>query len=208
MDIFDGKGPVTDTPEPVPAPPRLFSMFAILGVYVASFLAVYLSVVVTPYAFSDDYSALRNVLTGQVWVFDPKLIGYGRPVYALLEELALPMMSSLGDLRFLRVFGIVSIGLTAFACHVWLRRSGLPRPVNLGLPAMLGLMPAFQVDAAWAIASFFVLSALLSGLAFALVEWATAGARRVSWSRVIAAVAMLSAAFSIHQPDAMFFWVF
>jgi hypothetical protein len=208
MDIHDGKCVFTSTPESVPASPRLFSTFGVLVVYVASFLAVYLSVIVTPYAFSDDYSGLRNAMTHQVWAPALKVAGGGRPLYALLQGLVLPLIPSLGGLRFLRVLGIVNIGFMAFACHIWLSRARLPRVVNLGLPAMLGLMPPFQVYAAWATAAFFPLSALLSGLAFALLEWAPADARVMSRSRLIAVVAILTAALTIYQPSAMFFWVF
>ncbi len=79
MDNPGGKGGFTSTPQFAPAPPRLFLIFGILVVYVATFLAIYLSVIVTPYAFSDDYSGLRNAMTHQVWATALKMTGYGRP---------------------------------------------------------------------------------------------------------------------------------
>src|SRR5579872_2132130 len=106
--------------EPIPCSPRPHPIARILLVYIMLFLAVYLVTIVTPYGFLDDYSALRNAMLRQMSAQSLKATGGGRPVYALLMCLVLPMMRSVGDLRFLRAISVVSIGLVALACHVWL----------------------------------------------------------------------------------------
>ena len=74
---------------------------------------------------------------------------------------------------------------------------------------IMGTTLPFQVYAAWAIAAFNVFAALASGLAFALGERAfDAQGLFPKWLLAAGASLLLLAALTIHQPAAMFFWVF
>jgi len=180
--------------------PLLFSL---------SILACYGPVILVPYAFSDDYSLFYNASVQKNFVDRYQVIASGRPLYAFILERTLAGLTDIADLRYVRlagVAGIIAVGLLilrVLSAHGW---SGLQSAL---IALIICTLPSFQVYAAWATTSFFPYSALLSGLGFIAAQKGLSNRDRTTkWFSLTAAVVLLSTAFAIYQPTAMFFWFF
>lgn len=171
------------------------------------FLFVYIPVATYTYAFADDYTALLRGTTHDRQAFAEfleRVASQGRPIYAILQRLIFVRMHGVGDLVWLRLFGVAGVAAVSALSFRALANSKFPKAVSLALALMIGLMPCFQVYAAWATCSFFPWAALLAGLAFLNAERAGP-----LFSRPTAlAVALLAASLAIYQPAAMMFWAF
>lgn len=180
----------------------------ILSFYLAVFAATYFAVIAAPFAFLDDYVTLANAMRHDTATKTLTTFVYGRPLSGLLDQWSMSLMRTVGDFRYLRCVEILGTALLAATFHLWLVGARFPRAVAVGLPLMIGLMPAFQTYAAWAATAFYPIAALLGGLAFTLVDRSSHVARPARWPILIAATLMLTGGLSIYQPAAMFFWVF
>ena len=182
-------------------------IFLMVGV-----LLCYSSVLVIPYAFSDDYLFLiahaglpGTGNTSATYAF----IANGRPTGALLTDLFFSYANTIGDLRYLRLWGVIGIGLLAWSIDRALVRVGWSRKQTVLLSVIICTLPSFQVYASCATALFYPFAALASGRALAMAERACdEQCRLYKWSLVAGAVLLLLVAFTIYQPAAMFFWVF
>ena len=76
----------------------------------------YVPVLLTPYAFSDDYTILAQALQGKTEVRALQ-IAQGRPVGALLTHLAFSAIRDIGEVRYLRLVGVLGIALVAWSLY-------------------------------------------------------------------------------------------
>lgn len=163
-------------------------------------------VVISTYAFSDDYTTLFNVLSSNENAFQWDMMS-GRPVYAVVRYWAQSVLHGIGDFSWLRLAAVVSIA--AYCCFVRffiMRRAlALSPTLQLLLPLALSLIPAMTVYASWATCFPFALAMLLSGVSYYLVSDARVQGRL--W-RVPVGCLLLIAAFGIYQPAAMTFALF
>jgi uncharacterized membrane protein len=188
------------------------SRAVLLGITVAVF-GMFLPTVIVPYAFSDDYSILWMAVSGEPspqfgkTILDSNAVG-GRPIEGLLSTLFFSAAGTIDNLRFLRLFAIVTILALALLLHWALVRSGVRSTPAALIAVLLCSMPPFQVYASWTVLFSVPLAALLAGGASLLTVAASDGPRNLFADRMVGATVMLLAALLIYQPPAMFFWVF
>ena len=186
---------------------------AVTGWQVCLFLTTilslcYASVLVTSYGFSDDYPFFVGILLGGT--DDRKaMIAGGRPTYALLTSLSFAPLNAIGDLRYLRLLGVVGITLLAGKLYRTLVLKGWDLYQSFLLAVIICTLPPFQIYAAWAFTAFAPFAALLASLASSLAEQAFGEPRPLYRCGFFSAsVLLLLLALTIYQPAAMFFWVF
>jgi len=171
-------------------------------------LLCYASVLVTPYAFLDDYFILAEGIRGEGGT-RTQVIASGRPTYAFLLHLAFHAMRDIGDLRYLRLLGVLGIALLAWSFYRTLVFAGWDEYLSLLLSVFVVTMPPFQVYASWATTAFYPFAALAAGGAVHVAERAFSEPRPLlRWGLVGGAVLLMLIALTIHQSAAMFFWVF
>jgi hypothetical protein len=182
-------------------------------VIAVTIFGVYLSTVIVPYAFSDDYPILSMAvgLGSSPWlgknVIDASTVN-GRPFAGLLDNFLFSAAGTIDNLRFVRLFTVVGIVLLALLLHWALMRSGIRRTLAALIAVLVCSLPAFQVYAAWTVLSPAPYAGLLGGGASMLTVIAIDAPRNLVLDRVAGATALLLAALLIYQPAAMFFWVF
>ena len=167
---------------------------------------IYSPAIFVPYAFLDDYTILFAALRHDMFDISKMIVEGGRPVYALGVMWGFNAMHGIGDLRYLRAASVIGIAALATASHQAFEGADLPRPVVLAFSLLIGLMPPFQVYAAWSSLAFYPWSAFLAGLAFRTIDRARVGP--LPWRRTAFSLAILTAALAINQPGAMMFWLF
>lgn len=173
----------------------------------AVFLLCYASALITPYGFSDDYAFLTQRDRGETGL-DTSVIAKGRPTYAVLLRFAFSHLSTVGDLRYLRLFGIIGIALLAWSFYRILVLNGWDASQAVFLSVVVFTLPSFQVYAAFTVTAFYPFAALVSGGALYLAEHAFVE-RRALYKAGLAVGAVLLAvmALTIHQSAGVFFWV-
>ena len=177
----------------------------IFVLFLAVFLTAYAPVVLTSYAFFDDYeNLLKGPQAGEI-----ARIAEGRPLNALCRQIFLHGAMDIEDLRTLRFVGIVGLAVLAWSVFRLLVRTGWGQVQSFCVGVILCTTLPFQVYTAWAIAAFNVFAALASGLAFTLAERAFDEKKCLPKALLGAGASLaLLAALTIHQSAAMFFWVF
>lgn len=176
---------------------------ASVPLYLLALAAIYAAVLIVPYAFSDTYTVLAQALRHQLWDIQSMMLQGGRPLLALLTSLSFPYIHSIAELRWIRLFGLLGLGLFASLYSSVLRRLGAPRALVWGLPLLTACMPPFQVYVAWAVCAPYTWAAALAGFAFVALGLDLRWPLRMGLS-----VTALSAAIFIYQPAAMMFWLF
>ncbi len=178
----------------------------VFGLFLAVFLTAYAPVVVTSYAFFDDYSNLaKGPHEGKI----ATKISEGRPLLALGKQLSLHIVTDIEDLRYLRLVWIVGLAVLAWSVFHIFVRVGWSRVQSFYIAVIMCSTLPFQVYIAWAFAGFNIVAALASGLAFFLGEQAFETRQsRPRWLLAAGASLALLGALTIHQSAAMFFWVF
>ena len=178
--------------------------------FLAVFLTVYAPVVLTPYAFNDDFFNLAEALQKSQSGLIIQKISEGRPLHALLTDvISFRATRDIGGLRYLRFVGVLGITVLAWSVFRLLVRTGCGHAQSFCVCVIMATTPSFQIYAAWATTAFYSYSALVSGLAFALAERAVDEQRRLpKWLLGAGASLALLIALTIYQPAAMFFWVF
>jgi hypothetical protein len=186
---------------------------AVLFVVALTVFAVFLPVLVVPYAFSDDYPvlAITNGLGPSEW-FGSSIVNTtasgGRPFAGLLDQLVFSIAGTIDNLRFVRLIGVIGILALALLLHWALVRAGIRQVPAALIAVLVCTMPAFQVYASWAVLFNVPYAALLGGGASLLAASAADAPPRLRIDRYVGATAMLLGALLIYQPAAMFFWVF
>jgi hypothetical protein len=200
-----------------PSAPNIRSYFstyrATALVVAGTTFGMFLSAVIVPYAFSDDYSILWMAVSHQPSAQFGKTVlsanaDGGRPFAGLLSTWFFSAAGTIENLRFVRLFAVVTIAAFALLLHWTLVRSGVKAIPAALIAVFVCSMPAFQVYASWTVLFCNPLAALLAAGASLLTVAAVDGPAHLVADRLVGGVAMLVAALLIYQPPAMFFWVF
>ena len=175
-------------------------------------VGMFLPVVLSTYAFIDDYPLLWTAVSGEPSAFFGRSIFYeyavgGRPLAGLLTAWSYTAAGGIDALQFVRLAGVVGIAAVALQLHWTLVRSGFGRALAALIAVLVCSMPAFQLTAAWTVLFHTPLAMLLAGGASVLAAAAIDAPHRLRNVRMIGATAMLLASLMIYQPAAMFFWV-
>ncbi len=195
-EIVNGSGASNHTPGSMDIILSSFLIFLFV-------IFVFTPVVINSYAFSDDYFAIYHGMNDELRDVMGQIVAGGRPVYALFYYYAFHVVKCIADLRWLRAIGVSGIGAVAMVTYLTAIRSSLPRPAALAIALLVGLMPPFQVCAAWAVAAFYPWAAVLAFLAFRLID----GGSGASLGRsAIFGFFLLVGALAIYQPASTMFW--
>jgi hypothetical protein len=191
-----------------PASSRTSLAFVILALG-----AVFLPVLIVPYAFSDDYVILSMAdgLGSSPWVGSDILHAAavnGRPLQGLFINSLFPAAGTLDDLRLVRLVSVVGILVLAFLIHWALVRSGIKPSVAALITILICSLPSFEVYGAWGVLFSSPYAAILGACASLLAVSAVDSERGLVVDRMIGATVLLMAALLTYQPAAMFFWVF
>lgn len=184
----------------------------LVGIALAIF-GVFLPTIIVPYAFSDDYTDLWMAVSGEPTaqfgknIIDASAIT-GRPFSGLLIQWLFSAAGTIDNLRFVRLFGVVTIVALALLLHWALVRSRVRSTPAALIAVFVCSLPAFQVYGSWAVLFSAPLAALLAGGASLFAVAAVDGPRDLVRDRLLGAVALLLAGLLTYQPGAMFFWVF
>ena len=186
------------------------SDWSVFGFLFLVLSTVYAPVLLTSYAFYDDYVNLAAAIQGNSSELLIKKTTEGRPLHAVLSNyLSFPRVGDMADLRYLRFVGIVGLSVLAWSVFRVLVRTGWGGYPSVCVSVIIATLPSSQVYAAWATTAFFPYSALISGAAFILAERGFKSRRyfpKVAFGA--GASFALLAALGIYQSTAMFFWVF
>lgn len=168
------------------------------------FLSVYSPVLVASYGFVDDYAALYAKLTGRFAEYAAKMVLGGRPLFGVLDSLGFGYVRDTADLRWLRALSIAGIAVVAVLVFCLATRARLPRWLAIALALLVGLMPAFQVLASWAMAYPFTWAVSLAIFAYLQIDDGQHSFPRTV--RIAVSFLLLLASLALYQPAAMMFW--
>ncbi len=130
----------------------------------------------------------------------------GRPLYALYLKEVLGAVGGIEDLGYMRAFGVAGIGVVCTLVYRSLSQTELPRWIVIAGALLFGLIPSYQVYAAWAVASFYPWACVLAAVSFSLCDGISD--LRSEWLRFCGSLLLLTASMAIYQPAAMVFWDF
>ncbi|WP_143296281.1 hypothetical protein [Acetobacter okinawensis] len=171
--------------------------------YLAFFSIVYITSLTTVYGFADDYAYIAAAHTQLLDLLSMMTQG-GRPVYAVLSCIYIDV-THVSDLCWIRLFSLAGIAAlsTLFMKHLK-ENSQFSSSVCIIFAACIGLMPAFQVYAAWSVTAGYTWAAFLAGLSYRLVQHNS----KQQWQRLFFSFLLLGLAICTYQPSAMMYWVF
>jgi hypothetical protein len=177
-------------------------------------LAAYWPATFHDYGLRDDYSNLResHEEPGKILQF---CASHARPIYGLLLQSTYGLTSSVDNLRWMRLGASLILGAVSLVLFRGLRALGWSFEASLCVTLMLGLLPASQVIAAWAVGWPYAAAALLALGAFFAVENALAiapgtvtlrlqGRLLVQW---MVGLGLMVISALIYQPSALFYVV-
>lgn len=177
---------------------RISIFVSIISIY----LLVYLPVITHNYGFADDYSvtftAHHHILSLLYMV-----VSSGRPVYALFN-FVFSLTSDIADFRWVRLASVLGIAtLAQIIATFFIEETDLPRSLSISAALLIGLMPAFQVYASWAVCAGYPWAAAIAVFSFCVLHRNQYGGWQVSLTSFI----LLTLAMMIYQPAAMMYWV-
>jgi hypothetical protein len=212
-----------DTPLPTATEPRTAPAVTSFRSYVSTCRAslvvvalatfgMYVWTVIVPYAFGDDYPILWMAVSHEPSIQFGKNIlqasGDGGRIFAgLLTSWFFSAAGTIDNLRWVRLFAVVSIVAVALLLHWTLVRSRVNATAAALIAVFVCSMPPFQVYASWTVLFCAPLAALLSGGASLLATSTVDGPETLVLDRFIGAAALFVAALLVYQPPAMFYWV-
>jgi hypothetical protein len=166
------------------------------------------------FGLRDDYSNLREAHEepGKILQF---CASHARPIYGLLLQSTYGQTSSVDDLHWMRLGASLILGAISWVMFRGLRGLGWSSETSLCVALVLGLLPASQVIAAWAVGWPYAAAALLALGAFFAADnalaMAPAAATRRLQGRLLAqwmvALGLMVASALIYQPSALFYVV-
>lgn len=169
-------------------------------------------VVFAAYGFSDDFPALRNKLVGSSALFDGAL-AQGRPIAAVLQTTGLALVDTVADLRWLRLFSVLSMTAAAFLLTRAMLRWGYFGSAALVVGVGALWLPSTAIMVAWSILLMGPLAQVLGVAAAIALAGALGRGLAVKGNNLGAQVramvlptALMSAAILSYQPSAMAFW--
>jgi hypothetical protein len=180
---------------------------------VLTLAAVFASVTIIPYAFSDDYPILWMAIGGGPSVqFGKNVVDAGaingRPFAGLITQWLFSAAGTVENLRWVRLLTVVGIIALALLLQWALVRSGIKPVVAALIAIFICSMPPFQVWASWTLLVSTPFAALAAAGASRVAVAAVDGPRRIMTDRLVGAGGLLLAALLTYQPAAMLFWVF
>src|SRR5262245_60181733 len=180
---------------------------------VGALVVTYGSVFVASYGVADDYAQLLVFSAGgeadMRAHYARMFMAQGRPILVLLVPLGLGPLHHISDLRYLRAFSVLCVGLLAWAVWRGLVEAGWSRERSACAALLVCTTPGFQVYAAWAVAAFYPLGAVVAGWACAVTGRALAASRRSHALALGAGATVLeTVSLTLYQPAGMFFLVF
>lgn len=177
-------------------------------------IAAYWPTTFHDFGLRDDYSNLREAHE------EPgKVLGFcaadARPIYGLLLQSSYGATASVEGLRWMRLAASLILGAVSLVLFRGLRALGWPFNPSLCIALAIGLLPASQVIAGWAVGWPYAAAALLSlgaffaadnslGLAAGAGRW---GLRARPVAQGLVGLALLVASALVYQPSALFYLV-
>jgi hypothetical protein len=166
-------------------------------------------VVLGTYGCADDFCWVAGALKHDLQQMQLLQFVQGRPAMAFLFTAGFSPMTGVSDLRFLRLFSILTMAGLAFTIYRTMTAAKYSRAAAFCVALVMCTMPPFQVYASWASTAFYATGALVAGLALHVAERAYLKTDLLSKSRLGAAsIVLLLSAILIFQPSAMYYWVF
>jgi len=174
-------------------------------VYTLLIFAAYTPVLISTYAFSDDWATANDSLTGGD-SFEWDVLS-GRPIFAFYRLAWVKLVHGIDDLFILRLFSVICTICFAnsFYSFILKRKIFSDYWMVFLCPLLISLLPSFQVYNSWATCSPFVLSVLLSLTSYRFI--ATDKFFSYPINLIIASL-LLVASFSIYQPTSLTFIFF
>lgn len=171
--------------------------------YACVIIAIFAPVILQDYAFTDDYVSLGNSILGGTSTFEWDILS-GRPIYAILRDITQGYLTDIGDFSLIRAFTVVSTIIFCIFIRLFLvnRQITSNHILLFFAPIFLSLAPAIVVYVSWASCYPYVLSLILSGMAYSLLVHKSGS---ISNLRFILSALTLIAAFLIYQPTGMAF---
>ncbi|HEY9679664.1 MAG TPA: hypothetical protein V6C76_16795 [Drouetiella sp.] len=185
------------------------SNVAVFGILAAALLLCYLPVVVSNYGCADDFLWVASAMQHNFRKMQVLQMVQGRPMMAVLFTAGFTPMTGIDDLKFLRLFSILSIAGLAFTTYRTMIGAKFSKTASACVSLAMCLMPAFQVYVSWCATAFYATGCLVAGLALHLAERAYIQEQLSKKVRLaVASIATLLVATLIFQPGAMYYWVY
>lgn len=172
----------------------------------ALLILCYGSVVYATYGFSDDYTELLAHLSGNRYPWVARMAS-GRPINAVLNDLAFLLVPNIGALRYLRLLSIFGVAGTAWVIYLALTYAEWDFWQAICAALIITSLPPFQVYVSFTLTASYSFSMLAAGLSVYFIERSVM--KNEPRTILLLAVSVLMLAFSVlnYQPAAMFFWV-
>jgi len=173
-------------------------------------LATYWPATFHDYGLRDDYSNLREAHeeAGKIVQF---CASHARPIYGWLLQSTFGQASSVHDLCWLRLLGSLILGALSLVTFRGLRALGWTFNASTCVALALGLIPAAQVIAGWAVGWPYAATALLAFGVFFIADGAFAVGTKAGTGRLLGqwlvALSLMVVSALIYQPSAMFYLV-
>jgi hypothetical protein len=162
------------------------------------------------YGLRDDYSNLREAHEepGKIVKF---CASHARPIYGWLLQSTYGQTSSVHNLRWMRLFASFLLGALSLVTFRGLRSLGWSFSPSLCVALAVGLVPAAQVIAGWAVGWPYAATALLAFGVFFIADGAFGMGSDSGTGRLVAqwlvALSLMVVSALIYQPSAMFYVV-
>lgn len=177
----------------------------IYAVYTALILAAYAPVLISTYAFSDDWATANESLTGgDSFRWD---VMSGRPIFALYRLVWVKLIHGIDDIFILRLFSVICTIFFAVSFHNFILKRKIFSDywMVFTCPILISLLPSFQVYNSWATCSPFVLSIFLSLSSYRIITQR----KNLNFpTRLAVGSLLLITSFSIYQPTSLTFIFF
>ncbi len=180
------------------------SSYWVYPIIFAFLFIVFSPVIFTQYAFSDDYFFLATALQGKFSDAVKAIFLCGRPLQALCYLQGVGALRGMEDLSYIRALGVAGIFVTAAIVYRSLSLTALPRSVAISGALLSGLIPPYQVYAAWASCFYNTWACALAALAFTVCN--EISDLKSGWIRLCGSILLLSMSLATYQPAAMVFW--
>lgn len=181
----------------------VFALFAII------FMLCYLPVITATYGCGDDYLWVMGALKHDMQHMQLLQFVQGRPLMALLFTCGFSPMTNIGDLRYLRLFSILTVAVLAYSLYRTTVSAGHNRAAAFLLPIVICTMPPFQVYVSWAATAFYALASVIAGGSYYFANRCYEAKKAISkYSCAAVSIVLFLMSLTIFQPSAMFFWVF
>lgn len=182
------------------------TQFKLYGIYAAITLFIYFPLISQHFAMTDDYAMLDIALghSGNLLEWD---IANGRSIYGIFQYLVQYHMVNISRLSWLRYCSILSTIITCCFIHKFIsvKVKLSSQSFIFYLPIFLMFIPSIVVYNAWATCFVFILSILLSGVAYYCIFDEN---RETTIIKFCGGLVVLICSFFIYQATAMMFLYF